>query len=92
MRTWLHADSQPRMAPGFRLHWEIRARSFVLLYPEGLVTLDDRDARILERCDGSRSAADIVGEIRARYPAAETEGQVLTFLVRARAAGWIVAA
>lgn len=91
MQNWLQADSQPRMAPGFRLHWELREGRFVLLYPEGLVALDARDARILERCDGSRSAADIVGEIQARFPAAETERQVLTFLVRARAAGWIVA-
>jgi pyrroloquinoline quinone biosynthesis protein D len=39
----------------------------VLLYPEGVVLLNDTGAAILELCDGRRSVADIAAVLGERY-------------------------
>ena len=59
----------PRLHPKARLqHDEVRGRD-VLLYPEGLVTLNPTGAEILELCDGVRSVADVVAALEQRYGA-----------------------
>ncbi|CAG1020084.1 partial PqqA binding protein, partial [Patescibacteria group bacterium] len=38
-----------------RLQWEEAQQKFVILYPEGMVELNQSSAEILKLCDGTRS-------------------------------------
>ena len=55
-----------RIATGFRLQWEEAQQSHVLLYPEGMVTLNGSSAEILKYCDGSHSADGVIAELQNR--------------------------
>ena len=70
----------PRVAPKARLHWdEVRARH-VLLYPEGLVALNETAAAILQLCDGERPVEQIVATLKRRYQADGIERDVAVLL------------
>ncbi len=51
----------------------------VLLYPEGVVLLNESGAAILELCDGHRSVSGIAAELGRRY-GADVRGDVAEFL------------
>ena len=70
----------PRLHPKARLQRdEVRGRD-VLLYPEGLVTLNGSGAEILALCDGARPLADIVATLERRYDTSGLEPDVVAFL------------
>ena len=50
-----------------RLDFDPVRRQRVLLYPEGVVLLNDTGGAILDLCDGDRSVADIATILRERY-------------------------
>ncbi len=52
---------------GMRLQWEPAQDAHVLLYPEGMVKLNDSAGEILSRCDGVRTVADIVADLERTY-------------------------
>lgn len=69
---------------------EVRERD-VLVYPEGLVTLNPTGAEILRLCDGRRSLASVVAALTARYGAAEAiTDDVTAFLDRLVAKGLVL--
>ncbi len=73
-------DGVPRLAPKARLQWdEVRGRH-VLLYPEGLVTLNETGVAILQLCDGTRSVGGIVTALGERYGVAGINQDVAAFL------------
>jgi pyrroloquinoline quinone biosynthesis protein D len=84
----LHA-SVPRMGHGFRLQWEPAQECHVLLYPEGMVKLNQSAGEILKRCDGRRSAAAIVAELETAFCARGLEGEVFAFLELAERQRWL---
>ena len=53
----------------------VRARP-VLLYPEGVVFLNDTGRAILELCDGRRTVGEIAATLAARYDAADRAADV----------------
>ena len=59
---------RPRLARLFRLQYEPVQTAWVLLYPEGMVKLNDSAGAIASLIDGRRSVAAIVAELEARYP------------------------
>ena len=50
-----------------RLEFDQVRQQRVLLYPEGVVLLNDTGAAILELCDGQRSIAEISAVLEGRY-------------------------
>ena len=50
-----------------RLDFDPVRRQRVLLYPEGVVLLNDTGGAILELCDGERSVAEIAALLQERY-------------------------
>ena len=50
-----------------RIEFDQVRQQRVLLYPEGVVLLNDTGAAILELCDGKRSIAEIAGVLGERY-------------------------
>ena len=83
------ADSRISISPSFRFQWEEAQNAFVLLYPEGMVTLNDSAGHILKRCDGTRTFAEVVADLRDEFPNANLEDDVKQFLEIAHERGWI---
>ena len=82
-------ECRPRIGPGFRLQWEPAQDCHVLLYPEGMVKLNQSGGEILKRCDGRRSVAAIVGELEEAFATQGLGPDVLAFMGMAGKQGWL---
>nr|WP_297462075.1 pyrroloquinoline quinone biosynthesis peptide chaperone PqqD [uncultured Halomonas sp.] len=88
--TGMSGASIYRLRPGWRLQWEPAQQRHVLLYPEGMVQLNDSAGAVLSLIDGERDVAALVDELTRRYPEAPgLERDVHEFLLDARRQGWI---
>jgi pyrroloquinoline quinone biosynthesis protein D len=76
-----HDTDRPRLAPFVRLTFDSARERHVLLSPETVVVLNATGASILELCDGERTVAEIVAELRGRY-AHVVDDDVRAFLGR----------
>lgn len=81
----------PRLRLGFRFQWEPAQNAHVLLYPEGMVRLNDSAGAILSEVDGTRSVAEIIAALEQRFPdAGPLAEDVTSFLKDAMHQHWIV--
>jgi pyrroloquinoline quinone biosynthesis protein D len=62
-----HLPERPRLNKLFRLQWEEVQQAYVLLYPEGMVKLNQSAAEILKQCDGSRTIDEIVAQLEQQF-------------------------
>jgi len=60
-------SSVPRLGPHVRLSFDTTRSRHVLLSPETVAVLNATSADILRLCDGRRTVAEIVAELRGRY-------------------------
>ena len=81
---------KPKLARLFRMQWEEAQGAYVLLYPEGMVKLNQSAGEILKRCDGERDAQAIIDDIEQTFNATGLEKDVLGFIEIATERGWIV--
>lgn len=75
--------------PNFHFRWEEPQQAHVLLYPEGIVKLNESAAAILEACTGGQTIAAGSVELARRYGKDTITDDVLKFLEVAHAKGWI---
>ena len=76
--------------PSFHFRWEEPQQSYVLLYPEGIVKLNESAAEILKACAMSGlSIAKGAAQLASRYDQPDIEADVLQFMELAYAKGWI---
>jgi pyrroloquinoline quinone biosynthesis protein D len=87
--TALATSSQPRIGPGFRLQWEPAQDCHVLLYPEGMVKLNQSAGEILKRCDGQRDLGAIIGDLERTFAATGLENDVRAFVEVAAKQRWL---
>ena len=66
--TAIPDSARPTLARGVRLQIDSATGKNVLLYPEGIVELNDTAHEILSRCDG-RTLGDIVQALAEEYEA-----------------------
>lgn len=86
----IQGSAVPAFRPGYRMQWEPVQNCHVLLYPEGMVQLNDSAAEVLQRVDGQRSVNAIIDELKACFPAAsELDEDVLNFIEEAHEQHWI---
>ena len=62
-------DARPRLPRGGRLREDRVRERWVLLAPERVVKLNPIAVEVLKLCDGSRSLAEIVAGLAARFNA-----------------------
>lgn len=80
----------PTWRPGYRFQYEPAQKGHVLLYPEGMIKLNDSAALIGGLIDGQREVAAIIGELDAQFPDVPELGQdIEQFMEVARAEHWI---
>ena len=87
--TAINLTNQPRMASHYRLQWEEVQKSWVLLYPEGMVKLNGSAGEIMQRLDGIKTVQAVVSELEAQFGATELALDVLDFLAIAQRQGWV---
>ncbi|HEY3598395.1 MAG TPA: pyrroloquinoline quinone biosynthesis peptide chaperone PqqD [Paraburkholderia sp.] len=80
---------RPKLNKLFRLQWEPAQDAHVLLYPEGMVKLNQSAAEILLRCDGTRDVAAVVAELERAFNATGIAPEVRAFIADALARGWL---
>jgi len=61
-----------------------------LLYPEGMVQLNQSASEILKRCNGERDVPAIVADLEQTFNVQGLEKDVIGFLEIATERGWIV--
>ena len=82
-------QSKPKLSRLFRMQWEDAQASYVLLYPEGMVKLNQSAAEILKRCDGERNVTAIVQDLEQAFETSGLEEDVKDFLREANERGWL---
>ena len=89
MSATFDLDARPKLARLFRMQYEEAQQAYVLLYPEGMVKLNQSASEILKRCDGQRDVKAIVADIEQAFNATGLERDVTGFLALASENGWI---
>jgi pyrroloquinoline quinone biosynthesis protein D len=80
---------RPTLKRLFRLQWEPAQDAHVLLYPEGMVKLNQSAAQILLRCDGTRDLPTLVADLEQAFNSTGLGDDVRAFIAGARARGWL---
>ena len=88
MSTTVLSTNRPHLARQARLEWDPVRERQVLLAPEGVLVLNQTGADILELCDGKRTVAGIVEELRGRYNRVDGD-EVRDFLARLADKRWV---
>jgi pyrroloquinoline quinone biosynthesis protein D len=79
--TWRH---------GYRFQYEPAQKGHVLLYPEGMIKLNESAALIGGLIDGERNVAAIIEALDAKFPGVPELGDdIEQFMEVARAQHWI---
>ncbi len=89
MTKQINLDAIPAIAAGYRLQYEEAQDSWVLLYPEGMVTLNESASEILKRCDGERDINQIVAVLEKDFEESGLVGDVTAFMEIALENKWI---
>ncbi len=80
---------RPRLNKLFRLQWEEVQQAYVLLYPEGMVKLNQSAAEILKRCDGMRTVDELIAELQVAFGEKDLRDPVEGMLRAAFDKDWI---
>ena len=61
----------------------------MLLYPEGMVKLNQTAGEIMTRCDGKRCVADVVADLEIAFSTTGLEADVIGFMTVAKEQLWL---
>ncbi|MDE3100168.1 MAG: pyrroloquinoline quinone biosynthesis peptide chaperone PqqD [Verrucomicrobiota bacterium] len=74
--------AKPRLTAKARLKWDAVRQKHLLLFPEGVLLLNQTAHDVLALCDGRRSVAEIVQTLAAQYRGAAIDADVKAILSR----------
>ncbi|WP_027798121.1 pyrroloquinoline quinone biosynthesis peptide chaperone PqqD [Paraburkholderia dilworthii] len=80
---------RPALNKLFRLQWEPAQNAHVLLYPEGMVKLNQSAAEILKRCDGTRDMNALIADLEQAFNTTGLGAEVRAFVTEAHSRGWL---
>jgi pyrroloquinoline quinone biosynthesis protein D len=81
--------SHPKLNRLFRLQYEEAQQTHVLLYPEGMVKLNQSASEILLLCDGSRTVDEIVSTLEAKFSTTGLQADVRSMLEESVRRNWL---
>ncbi len=85
----INPEQPLKFSPTHRLQWEEAQQKNVILYPVGMVELNQSSAEILKLCDGTRNLAAIVDELEQTFAVSGLTNDITAFLEVALKNGWI---
>jgi pyrroloquinoline quinone biosynthesis protein D len=91
MTDAIHLTAQDfvELNPMYHYQWEEPQQAYILLYPEGLVKLNDTAAAVLGHCLDSRPVSAVIDALAASYADADIAADVIEFLQDCVGKGWI---
>ncbi|WP_296712324.1 pyrroloquinoline quinone biosynthesis peptide chaperone PqqD [Rhodoblastus sp.] len=87
--TPLRPEDAVELNPTHHFRWEEPQQAHVLLYPEGIVKLNETAAAIIEAAIAAPTIDAAAKTIASRYGRDDLEPKIMNFLEDARAKGWI---
>lgn len=85
----LQHSSRLCLRPGYRLQWEARQDAWVLLFPEGMVRLNESAGLILRQCQRPVVVSELLARLQAQFPDESITEDVLEFLGEAYEQQWL---
>ncbi|MGR9087581.1 MAG: pyrroloquinoline quinone biosynthesis peptide chaperone PqqD [Gammaproteobacteria bacterium] len=85
----INPDQPLIFSPLHRLQWEEAQQKHVILYPEGMVELNQSSAEILKLCDGGHTLGQVVSELEQKFATSGLSNDITAFLEIALNNGWI---
>ena len=82
-------EDVPRLAQRTRLRRDEARNAEVLLFPEGVLVLNDTAAAVLALCDGEKTLSEIAAVLGERFGGADVTTDVLNLLDRLAAKGLV---
>ena len=83
-------DQLLRLRAGYRLQFETAQQSWVLLFPEGMIRLNDSAGLILQTfIDQPQTADAVVVQLQQQFPDQDIRADVLEFLADAYEQRWL---
>lgn len=83
-------SKKPMWRQGYRYQYEPAQKGHVLLYPEGMIKLNESAALIGGLIDGERDVAAIIAQLDKQFPGVpELAEDIEQFMEVARAEHWI---
>ncbi|WP_367109195.1 pyrroloquinoline quinone biosynthesis peptide chaperone PqqD [uncultured Psychrobacter sp.] len=80
----------PTWRPGYRFQFEPAQDAYVLLYPEGMIKLNDSASIIGQHIDGQASIADIIKKVQALFgEVPEIKQDIIEYMLVAQREHWI---
>ena len=80
----------PSWRPGYRFQYEPAQKGHVLLYPEGMIKLNDSASEIGKLIDGERDVAAIIATLDEQFPGVPDLGDdIEQFMEVAREQHWL---
>ncbi|MCU7806022.1 MAG: pyrroloquinoline quinone biosynthesis peptide chaperone PqqD [Candidatus Thiodiazotropha sp. (ex Lucinoma borealis)] len=74
---------------GHRLQFEEAQQAWVVLYPEGMVQLNQSAAEILNRCDGETPLEQVITDLEQVYGETGLTSDVVELVTAALDQGWL---
>ena len=78
-----------RINPNFQFQWEEKQNCYVLLYPEGMVQLNQSAGEILNLCDGNSNIEKINKTLCEKFEVEDLTKDITLFLIEAKNRDWI---
>jgi pyrroloquinoline quinone biosynthesis protein D len=85
----ISGQARPGLSHGLRLQWEPAQKSYVLLYPEGMVRLNRSAGEIMSRCDGKRTVDEIITDLETAFATTRLGDDIRAFMAMATQKGWL---
>lgn len=76
-------------SPLHRLEWDNNLQKYIIIYPEGVVELNQSSGEILKLCDGTNSLLEIIAELEIKFATTGLANDITKFIDVAIQNGWI---
>ncbi len=86
----MHKEKSLAVNNHFQLQFEEAQGCFVLLYPEGMVQLNQSAGEIMNLCDGKNNSLDIAKILEEKFEMKDLQKDVEAFLSEAIERKWVV--
>ena len=84
----INPDQPIKLSYQHRLQWKESQQKDVIIFPEGVVELNQSSADILKLCDGSRNLTQIVTELEKKFLTIGLTSDITDFLEVAFKNNW----
>lgn len=87
--SMLDDSQQLKIKPGYRLQWETVQQSWVMLFPEGMIQLNDSAAMILKQFQQPNRIDAAIDTLADRFPGEKVRDDIIEFLEEACDQQWL---